>query len=84
MTELLSLRLEQFPDFLTTNDLVNLGLYPSSDAASVARKRGNSPDYVRVGRRILFPKQNVIKFLADNTIKGNIPRECVDCQEDKC
>lgn len=51
------------PDLLATQDLVSLGLYPSTDAAYLARIRGKSPDFLKIGRKVLYPKASVMDFL---------------------
>lgn len=62
MTQM-SRALEQFPAYLTSEQLVQLGIYSSIDAAYQARIGGNSPVYIKLKHRILYPKQAVIEFL---------------------
>lgn len=74
MSNLISTKLEALPEFLTTKDLMSLGLFRDLDAACIARKEGYSPDYIKVGRKILFPKSRVIEFLESRMQNGNIPK----------
>lgn len=50
-------------DFMTSGDLVDLGLFPSASAVYSARKRGVSPDFVKIGTKVLYPKSCVIDFV---------------------
>lgn len=62
---------KDMPPFLTPHDLVSLGLYPSVDAAYLARARGYSPDYIKNGRKILYPKSTIIEFLKKRMRSGS-------------
>lgn len=66
MPEKLFSNFEYFPDFLRSRDLVKLGLWPSTDAVYLARLRGISPNFIKVGRKILYPKSSVIEFIQDH------------------
>lgn len=55
--------LDSLPQFLSTKNLIDLGLYKNRDSAYIARLQGNSPDYIKFGRKILYPKQSVLTFL---------------------
>ncbi len=68
-------KLDSMPEFLTTNDLVALGLYRNIDGTYLARIRGTSPDYIKVGRKILFPKSKVIEFLRARIQDGSKSRK---------
>ena len=57
--------LEQYPLFLSSQDLVELGIYSSLDAVYLARVRSNSPKYIKLKHKILYPKAAVIEFLID-------------------
>lgn len=57
-------------DFLSSKDLVGLGLWSSENAAYEARKRGQSPHYCKMGRRVIYPKQSVIDFILQRMKKG--------------
>jgi hypothetical protein len=56
-------KIEAMPELLSTNDLKSLGLYRSLNATYLARRHGHSPDYIKVGRKIFYPKAGVINFI---------------------
>lgn len=56
-------RFDSLPEFLRTYDLVKLGLYPTIRALCAARARGEGPDFIKINRKILYPKISVISFL---------------------
>lgn len=73
------------PEFLTTSDLIALGLYCSSDSAYGQRKRGTGPAYIKMGKKVLYSKANLIKFLegsckitSENKISLNSSIEILD------
>lgn len=51
-------------EFFTSRDLVRLGVFSSDDEAYEARKRGRSPDYYKIGRRVLYSKDQIEAFLS--------------------
>jgi len=55
--------IEEFPEFLTSEDLINLGIYISVNAAYQARVDGSSPKYIKLKHKILYPKKALIEFL---------------------
>lgn len=55
--------LEKFKDFLTSRDLIDLGLWGSHPSICLARLRGLTPKYVKIGKRIFYPKSEVIKYM---------------------
>lgn len=63
---------DSMPDLLATQDLISLGLYPSADAAYLARTRGHSPDFLKIGRKVLYPKASVIYFLEKCLQRGTV------------
>lgn len=73
----ISTKLEQMNEFLSSQDLVDLGIYKSLDAAYLARVRSDSPEYIKLKHRVLYPKAAVVDFLKsrlqspDNSIKKN-------------
>jgi len=67
-------KLDEYKDFLTTKDLIGLGLFRSHNAAYFARLRGNSPSYIFIGKKILFPKKMVLEFIYENLEDGSIPK----------
>jgi len=63
-------KIDILPDFLTTNDLVNLGLYPSLDSAYFARIKSDTPPFIKLGRRVLYPKDKLVQFIEYHLING--------------
>jgi len=59
--------IEHMPDYLSTQHLIQLGIYPSIDAAYQARLNGFSPQYIKLRHKVLYPKKAVIDFLASRT-----------------
>lgn len=55
-------KLDTFPDMLTTNDLISLGIYKNKESAYYARKTASSPCYIQKARNILYPKAGVRSF----------------------
>ena len=62
--------LDDMPQFLSSRQLVQLGLYPSLDAVYLARVRGQSPDFMKLKRKILYPQHRVLAFIEQNKKKG--------------
>ncbi len=67
----LSGKLNHMSEFLSSQDLVDLGIYKSTDAAYLARIRSNSPSYIKLKHLVLYPKQAVIEFLEQRTHYGS-------------
>lgn len=63
--------LEAAADFLTSDDLVTLGLYKSRNSIYFARSKGIGPDFIKLGRRILYPKNSVLVFVKLHMQKGS-------------
>ncbi len=63
--------LDSYPMFLTSVQLCKLGLYKTPDLCYLARRRGDSPDYVQLGRKILYPKESVIKWVEARLKSGS-------------
>lgn len=59
----MSKSIEEMPEYLSTQHLIQLGIYPSIDAAYQARIQGYSPSYIKLRHKILYQKQAVIEFL---------------------
>ncbi len=71
MSEHLYNTLNDLPQFLSSRHLVKLGLYPSLDAVYLARARGQSPDFLKLKRKVLYPKDSVLLFIEQKMKKGN-------------
>lgn len=68
MRDELAITLEEYPEFLSSVHLVKLGIYNSIDAAYLARVRSNSPAFIKMKHKILYPKKAVIDFLAERSM----------------
>ena len=64
MIKQLAESLKDHPEFLTTQHLVDMGLFPSLDACYLARIRNMTPPFIRLKRKILYPKGTLIEWLA--------------------
>jgi hypothetical protein len=51
------------PEFLSSQDLVSLGLFSSTDSAYVTRIRGGGPEFLKVGKKVLYPKSSLLRFI---------------------
>lgn len=58
------------PEVCTVRDLIRVGLYKSAQAARMERLVNSSPSYLRLGSRILYPKDGVIKWLRKGKKEG--------------
>jgi len=56
---------KNYPDILTTKDLINIGLYSTPSLARYARKNNKGPEYFRLDGKILYVKAGVLKFLQE-------------------
>ena len=52
-------KFSQLPDFLNSKHLVDLGLFSSIDAAYIVRTRGHGPEFLKIGKKVLYPKASV-------------------------
>ena len=55
--------LSGLPMFLTTQDLVDIGLYKNRRAVHMQHFRGKTPPCLYIGRKLLFPKAAIIDFV---------------------
>ena len=63
---------KKLTDACTVNDLVKAKIFTSATEAMLRRKRGEPPEYIRLGRkRIIYPKTCVLQWLRDNVNKGS-------------
>ena len=51
------------PPFSTDNDLVGLQIFPSVKCAAKARFRGEGPPFIKRGRRVLYARADVVRWL---------------------
>jgi hypothetical protein len=64
--------LNDLPEFITSKVLVELGLYPTISACRVSRHKGTSPSYLKIGRKILYPRESVLEFINKNFKDGSL------------
>lgn len=63
---------ECLPVLASGRDLVNAGIFRSLAALTMARKRGNAPDYIKMSdARYLYPKEAVLEFLNTRFTNSN-------------
>lgn len=54
----------RLPELATVNDLINVGIYKTTQAAYGARLKGKGPPYLVIPfRGIVYPRSGVIEFL---------------------
>lgn len=63
------------PDKCSVEDLIEQGIFKSPQAAAHARRVGDTPDYFKLGRRIMYPKDGVIEWLNE---KKHESRQTID------
>lgn len=63
--------IDSMPALLSVGDLVAIGLYSSANAAYLARVHGNSPDFIKLKRKVLYKKECVADFIQQHTHNGS-------------
>ena len=76
MDQTLSTPLEKLPEFLTSEHLVQLGLYKSIDAAYQARMNGHGPKFLKLKHLILYPKSSLLEFIEKRMREANSSANC--------
>lgn len=66
-------KLDSFAEFLDINDLIELGLYSHKNETYRARRKGNSPHYIKMPGKILYPKEAVKEFILSRLHDGQVP-----------
>lgn len=75
ITESFLKKLDALPELLDINDLISLGLYDHKNGAYRARRNGNSPSYIKMPHKILYPKDAVRSFILERFHDGSMPKE---------
>ncbi len=75
ITESFLNKLDALPELLDINDLILLGLYDHKHGAYRARRNGNSPSYIKMPHKILYPKDSVRTFILERFRDGSTPKE---------
>jgi hypothetical protein len=73
MNESITNKLDSMPELLSSHDLVTLGLYRSTTAAYMVRLRGHSPDFIKVGGLVKYPKAKIVEFISSRIQNGSTP-----------
>lgn len=68
------LSLEKLPEFISVNDLIELGIFTNNTSAYLARRRGQSPDYIKLNKKIIYAKSSVIEWIKINLKDGSYPK----------
>lgn len=64
--------LKAFGELLKAKDLVDSGVFKSTNAVAIARREGRGPNYIKLGSRsFLYPRNEVLKWLSKNTVNNN-------------
>ena len=71
--------MEEMPAFMSTRDLIELGIFSSIGAAFESRKHKRGPDYIKMQHKILYKKQVVIEWMDKRTIEGSL--RSIECQK---
>lgn len=61
--------LRNAPDFMTTQDLLDLGVFPSVGSAYHFRRKKNGIDFIKTRSSILYTKRAVISYLERHNIE---------------
>lgn len=64
--------LSKYPDFLSRADLVSAGIFPSHGAAYACQKAGKGPPYIKLGRKVIYPKKEIERWLLDSFRGGRL------------
>jgi len=62
---------QTMPEKCSPRDLVKFGIYNNPQCACIARKRGDTPDYFKVGKRIIYMRDAVIQWLKTRSYEIN-------------
>lgn len=68
-------KLDAFSDLLNVDDIISIGLFSHKNEAYRARKNGCSPSYLKMSRKILYPKDAVRAFILERFRDGNKPMD---------
>lgn len=64
--------IEEMPEFMSSADLVELGLFKSTGVVHIARKtNGAGPPFIKLRHKVLYAKQAVIDWLEERTMGKN-------------
>lgn len=83
--EFIQKMIDVLPEICETNDLIAVGIFRSVQSAEYARKMKDCPDYFQLVRRIVYPKNGVIKWLREKkhekaSTDSSEPRKKKECK----
>lgn len=59
------------PEQCSAIDMVNAGLLASIQSAANFRHQKKGPDYFKLGGRVMYPRESVIKWLKENKYESS-------------
>jgi hypothetical protein len=65
------------PEICTVKDLVKVGLYANKQAAATARIAHSFPDYFKLGKRIVIPKESVVAWLNKSKVSSDVDQKTI-------
>lgn len=71
--EMVLKKLDALSEFIDVDGLVALGLYKDKNETYRSRLKGNSPHYIQIKRKILYPKEALREFIISCWNNGSIP-----------
>ena len=60
--------LETLPNFLTTSDLISIGLFKDINQLYLLRKNSIGPSYIQYGKKILYPRDCIIAWIQKHIV----------------
>lgn len=58
---------KKLPELCRPDHLVKLGIFKYRQSADLARKEGKGPDFFKIGKKIFYPRDAIVKWLKDNS-----------------
>lgn len=58
---------KRLPDLCRPEHLVKMGIFKYRQSADLARREGKGPDFFKIGRKIFYPRDGIVKWLKDNS-----------------
>jgi hypothetical protein len=57
----------RLPELCRPDHLVKMGIFKYRQSADLARKEGKGPDFFKLGRKVFYPREGILKWLKDNS-----------------
>jgi hypothetical protein len=58
---------KRLPNLCRPEHLVEIGIFKYRQSADLARRAGRGPDFFKIGRKIFYPREGIVKWLKDST-----------------